>query len=46
MSINYDNILTENERKNILKNTSGKSVIALNVTLEFIGENYNQICKR
>ncbi|KAL7038737.1 hypothetical protein ACKWTF_009675 [Chironomus riparius] len=46
MSINYDNILTENERKNILKNTSGKSVIALNVTLEFIGENYTQICKK
>jgi len=46
ISINSNNILTENERKNIMKNTSGKSVIALNITLEFIRDNYSKICKR
>ncbi|XP_070500227.1 aminopeptidase N-like isoform X2 [Chironomus tepperi] len=46
MSINYDNVLTEIERKNILKNTPGKSVPALNITLEFIRENYIIICSR
>lgn len=45
MSIS-DNVLTDVERQNVIKNTMGKSEIGLEVTIDFIGDNLEVIFER
>lgn len=46
ISINCDNILTEDERVNVIKTTMGRSIAGLDVTIDFIIENSEDICQR